>query len=303
MSTHAYDWSGRPTMTSKIALGTVQFGLNYGIANASGQVSEKQARAMIGLARRAGIDTLDTAVVYGNAERLLGQLGVSDFRVISKVPALTDAVGSVRSWMQSEVEASLDRLRLPRLHGLMLHHADDLAGPRGDEVARALLDLRDRGLVERVGVSIYRPSQLPAVMQRLSPDLVQAPMNVFDRRLAVSGWLDRLCGAGTEVHVRSVFLQGLLLMPLDRIAARFEPWRPTLAAWAAWSAARGVATTTACMSHVLSYPGISHVVVGCDSPEQLREIVRDASAAPQTAPDEFAVDDERLINPATWSSP
>ncbi len=290
-------------MSSKIALGTAQFGLKYGIANDSGQVSEGQAQAMIDLARASGIDTLDTAVVYGTAERLLGKLGVADFRVISKVPALTDAVDSVTAWMQSEVAASLDRLRLPRLHGLMLHHADDLAGPRGDEVAHALLDLRERGLVERVGVSIYRPGQLPAVMERLAPDLVQAPMNVFDRRLARSGWLDRLCASGTEVHVRSIFLQGLLLMPPDRITARFEPWRPTLAAWAAWSAVRGVALTTACMAHVLSYPAISRIVVGCDSPDQLSEIVRDASAQPHAAPDEFAIDDERLINPATWSSP
>lgn len=290
-------------MNSKIALGTVQFGLNYGIANASGQVSEDQAREMLDMARGTGIDTLDTAVVYGDAERLLGKLGVADFRVISKVPVLAEAVRSVQSWMQSEIEASLERLRLSRLYGLMLHHADDLAGPRGDDVARALIHLRERGLVERVGVSIYRPSQLPTVMQRMEPDLVQAPINVFDRRLADSGWLDRLCAAGTEVHVRSVFLQGLLLMPLDKIAKRFEPWRPTFAAWTSWSDATGMPRTTTCLSHVLSYPGISRVVVGCDSAEQLREVIKDASAPPRTAPAEFSIDDERLINPATWSSP
>jgi len=289
-------------MTSKIALGTVQFGLNYGIANASGRVSDDQARAMIDLARSAGIDTLDTAVVYGNAERLLGKLGVADFRVISKVPALTEAVRSVQSWLQSEVEASLERLRLSRLYGLMLHHADDLAGPRACEVARALIHLRERGLVERVGVSIYRPCQLPAVMQRLSPDLVQAPMNVFDRRLVDSGWLDRLCAAGTEVHVRSVFLQGLLLMPLEKVSKRFEPWRPTFEAWASWSNAIGMSRTTTCLSHVLSYPGISRVVVGCDSAAQLREVIQDALAPPRLAPAEFSIEDERLINPATWSS-
>jgi aryl-alcohol dehydrogenase-like predicted oxidoreductase len=290
-------------MTSKIALGTAQLGLNYGIANASGRVSDVHAGEMLDLARRAGIDTLDTAVIYGNAERLLGKLGVHDFRVISKVPALTDQVRSVQAWMRSEVEASLERLRLPRLHGLMLHHADDLAGSRGDETAQALLDLRRLGLVERVGVSIYRPAQLPAVIRRLVPDLVQAPMNVFDRRLADSGWLERLCAAGTEVHIRSVFLQGLLLMPSDEVPVRFKPWHPALTAWASWVAAQDITMTAACLAHVLSYKGISRVVVGCDSPEQLHEIVRDASAQPRVAPAEIAIDDERLINPATWSSP
>ena len=289
-------------MVSKIALGTVQFGLSYGIANTSGQVSDDGARAMLDLARDAGIDTLDTAVVYGNAERLLGKLNVTDFRVTSKLPALTEDVRCIQSWMQSEVEASLVRLRLPRLYGLLLHEADDLAGSRANDVARALIQLRERGLVDHVGVSIYRPSQLPTVMQRLSPDLVQAPMNVFDRRLADSGWLDRLCAAGTEVHVRSVFLQGLLLMPLDKITKRFEPWRPTFEAWANWSNAIGMSRTATCLSHVLSYPGISRIVVGCDSTAQLREVIQDASAPPRTAPAQFSIDDERLINPATWSS-
>jgi aryl-alcohol dehydrogenase-like predicted oxidoreductase len=289
-------------MLSKIALGTAQFGLDYGIANKLGQIKEQEVSKMLELARAAKIDTLDTAIAYGNAERLLGELGVSDFRVVTKVPSMSDPVGSVLPWMLAEVEASLKRLKLDRLYGLILHNVDDLTGTRGEEFARALLVLRERGHVAKIGVSIYRSDQLPLVMQRLSPDLIQAPLNVFDRRLAKSGWLDRLSTSGTEVHIRSVFLQGLLLMPLEEISQRFESWRPRLVDWEAWVNGIGLSKTNACLSHVQSYSGVSRIVLGFDSSEQLLETINYPSLLPQMAPDFLATSDELLINPATWSS-
>jgi aryl-alcohol dehydrogenase-like predicted oxidoreductase len=298
MSTRAAEH--RATGGSRIALGTAQFGLRYGIANEAGQVDADQAQAMLDFARSAGIDTLDTAVVYGSAETLLGAIGVSDFRVITKVPALTTAVTHAGEWMLEQVTASLARLKVDHLHALMLHHADDLSGPRGAEVCDALVAIKRLGLVRKIGVSIYRPEQLEAVVSRLPIDMIQAPLNVFDNRLARSGWLDRLAGLGTEIHVRSVFLQGLLLMPLTRLPPRFAPWRPLLQGWHDWLAATHRMPTAVCIGHALYRPAIGRAVVGCDSLAQLRQVVEVAARPLEAAPVAFESDDERLINPALW---
>jgi hypothetical protein len=285
---------------SRLALGTVQFGQPYGIANARGRVGEEEVRQILDCAREAGIDTLDTAVVYGDAERTLGRIGVAGFRVISKVPAVAQETGPVDVWLLQQIEASLGRLGIGRLYGLMLHHPDDLLGPHGPAIVTGLREAVARGWVGKIGVSVYTPQQLATLVDRMPLELVQIPANVFDRRFADSGWLARLAQGGVEVHARSAFLQGLLLMPLADVPPAFAPWLPVLAAWHDWLAERGVGAVEACLSHLRSYPEIERCVVGCDGLDQLREIVACSSALPLRAPASLDVDDPALLNPALW---
>jgi aryl-alcohol dehydrogenase-like predicted oxidoreductase len=289
---------------ARLALGTAQFGLPYGVANTQGQVSFEQAEAMLKVAQSSGIDTLDTAIGYGEAETILGSIGVSDFRLISKVPAVKGLVGHVDDWVMRQVEASLFRLRVPRLGGLMLHSPDDLLGPHGSALAHGLLRARDAGLADLIGFSVYSPEQLDAVIDRLPLDIIQFPLNVFDRRLVETGWLDRLVSDGVEVHARSVFLQGLLLMPADRIPSKFAPFRALIDGWHSWlagDAAGGRSGVQACLAHVASYAGISRLVVGADSLLQLQDIIEAASTAPQRAPESLASTATPLINPSQWN--
>src|SRR5579863_5665772 len=189
-------------MSSRIALGTAQFGAAYGIANTSGQASSESARAILDAARAAGVDTLDTAALYGASEAVLGEIGVGDFRVVTKLPGLPEDCEDIGAWARAATIASFRRLNVERLGGLLLHRPADLLGPRGEALFAALLALRSEGLVARIGYSVYSPDELEALVTRFRPDLVQAPYNVFDRRLAASGWLSRLKDIGVEVHTR-----------------------------------------------------------------------------------------------------
>lgn len=290
---------------ARFALGTVQFGLPYGVANTQGQVSYDQAEAMLRAMRTAGIDTIDTAIAYGEAETVLGRIGVSGFRLVSKVPALREPALAVDDWVMAQVEASLERLRVPRLGGLMLHAPDDLLGPHGSDLARGLLRARDAGLAERIGLSVYSPEQLAVLVDRLPLEIIQIPLNVFDRRFVETGWLDRLVSDDVEVHARSVFLQGLLLMPSDRVPSKFAPFRTLIDGWHAWlsgDAAAGRSTVQACLAHVASYAGISRLVVGADSLAQFQDIIEAASTTPLRAPDSLASPATPLINPAQWNT-
>lgn len=294
-----------PIGVFRLALGTVQFGLPYGVANTQGQVSYKQAEAMLRLVRTAGIDTLDTAIAYGEAETVLGHIGVTGFRLISKVPAICEIEGAVDDWVVAQVEASLERLRVPRLGGLMLHAPDDLLGPHGSDLARGLLRARDAGLAERIGLSVYSPEQLAALVDHLPLEIVQIPLNVFDRRFVETGWLGRLVSEGVEVHARSVFLQGLLLVPSDRVPSKFAPFRSLIDGWHAWLAGDAAAdrsTVQACLAHVASYAGISRLVVGADSLAQLQDIIEATSTAPLRAPESLASPATPLINPSQWNT-
>jgi aryl-alcohol dehydrogenase-like predicted oxidoreductase len=284
----------------KLALGTVQFGLPYGIANSAGQVGQDDAREMLAFAWRNGIDTIDTAIAYGESEERLGQIGIGDFAVVTKVPGLPSDMRDPAAWIRAQVRASLDRLKVPQLYGLLLHRAADLLGPQGDAVREGLKDVKAAGWTHKIGISAYSPVEIDAVMARLPIDLVQAPLNLVDRRLEASGCLLRLRDRGVEVHVRSAFLQGLLLMSEAAIPPKFERWAGLLGRWHAWLRESGVSALSACLAYPLSLPGVSKVIVGADGLRQLEQITA-AAQVPLVQPPDITCTDEDLINPSRWN--
>lgn len=287
-------------MNKRLALGTVQFGLPYGISNQTGQVSIIEAAAILDAARDAGLDTLDTAIAYGESEQRLGAIGMQQWRVVSKLPALPDPSIDVADWVSESVSGSLERLGLSRLYGLLLHSSAALLEPQGDALYGALSELKDQGKVGKIGVSIYDPQELDSLPQRYKLDLVQAPFNVVDRRLSVSGWLDRLHVAGVEVHTRSAFLQGLLLMDVAKRPAGFSRWQPLWDGWHRFLAEHDLTALQACLSFALSHPQIDRVVIGVLSAQQLHEILESVKATLVVPSKDFMSDDLDLINPSSW---
>ncbi len=289
-------------MTSRLALGTAQFGLPYGVANQVGQVRGAKAGSILDLAWSAGIDTLDTAIAYGESEQRLGDAGVGQWRVISKLPAVPEGCTGVANWVRESIQGSLQRLQIPRLYGLLLHCPEQLLGPQGVELHRTLVALREQGKVEKIGVSIYGPDELDALWPRYRLDLVQAPFNILDRRLATSGWLTRLHQAGAEVHVRSVFLQGLLLMDAVDRPAKFNRWQPLWGEWHRWLDGQALTPLQACLGFAYSQAEIDRVVVGVDSLKQLQEILVGVKGPAVEPPTVLMSGDLDLINPSRWSA-
>jgi aryl-alcohol dehydrogenase-like predicted oxidoreductase len=261
---------------TKLALGTAQFGLDYGVFNRTGaRVADDVAAGILAYAAANGIDTLDTARAYGESEAVLGRVRAGErFRIVTKIPALRGG-GLVAA--SGAFNDSLAALGVSSVAGLMFHDADDLLGPDGPELWKFAETLRDRAKVDRIGVSIYAPEQIFEIIDRFPPDIVQLPYNVFDQRFACSGALDRLADANIEVHARSVFLQGLALADPAALPSRFERFRSELerldAACREWGADR----ITYALAHVLMDRRISRAVVGCESQIQLAGIVTAAS--------------------------
>ncbi|MDE2396803.1 MAG: aldo/keto reductase [Burkholderiales bacterium] len=284
----------------QLALGTVQFGLAYGVAGRGQAVPEDEVRAVLEDAAARGVRTLDTAAAYGDIEARLGRLARGlPLDIVSKVPAIPAALDPAAAADFALRSAQLSRDRLGgALRALMLHSADDLAGARGQAVAAALATWgRSEGV--EIGASCYAPDEVLDLAQRHAIAIAQAPGNALDQRFARPGLAQGL--VGIEVHLRSAFLQGLLVMPAARAGDRLPAARPALARWHTWCSARGMPPLLAALSVVKSFRAVSAVVVGVDDLAQWTEIARAWEQAEPTAAAELACDDPAVVDPRRWS--
>ena len=287
------------THAPQLCLGTVQFGLPYGITNQVGQVPEAEVRRILDLAAASGISFLDTAQAYGSAETVLGYCWPTDAprQLISKLPA-----GAPRQSWEVSLITSLQRLQAPKLEGFLLHRASDLLGPDGDALLDWLEGLRDRGLVERIGISIYEASELEG-LPKDHLQLVQLPLSVYDQRLIRDGTVDRLQDLGIAVHARSVCSRGLLLQSPRQWPHYLPPaFRLHHAQWLEYLYQEGLSPLAGALGFVGACKGVEAVLVGVVSAQELAQVLQawsQAEACPEASLDwawENAVD----LDPRRW---
>ncbi len=294
----------------KVGLGTAQFGMDYGISNADGRVRPEEAARILARAGSAGVRVLDTAAAYGDAEQRLGALlgTAHPYSIVTKLPPAEAALApaDAGAWVREAVDRSLERMRQDHLYAVLAHGGATLLGPGGPEAWEALEALRAAGTVAKIGASVYTADEIDALLDRYPVGLMQVPLNVLDQRLVRSGHLARLRAAGAEVHARSVFLQGVLLMEPDALPSpHFDSVRDTLRAFRSAARAAGVTPLDAAAAYVLGLDGVQTAVFGVTRETELDEVLAAADAAassklPQAWFAPFASDDERVLDPARW---
>lgn len=260
-------------MISKLILGTVQFGLNYGIANSEGKPALNKVRAILRCAADHGIRILDTASAYGDSETVIGTVFAGDstlknhFQVVSKIPPLPQDISpeGARIFIRKSVDASLRNLRIDQLYGILFHREEDASN------LRLLKELQKEGKVRLCGFSAdgFLPEDISET------EMIQVPGNVLDRR-----FIPFPRKKPQKLFVRSVYLQGLLMMPEEKVPSVLTgviPYRRKLAAMAAENS-MGLAELY--MRYLLSFPEIDGVLTGVDNPEQLEYNLQMASGGP-----------------------
>lgn len=292
----------------KLGLGTVQFGLDYGISNKTGRTEGDEVARILGYALEQGIQFLDTAANYGQSEAVIGKAisETDSFLVVTKLPPLRDGMVTQKeiTFLNSTFEKSLTKIGKPHVYGLLMHHAEDLLTDDGEKVFELLQDYKSRGLVKKIGVSVYDKATLERVLDRFSIDLIQIPLNIFDQRMYAGGYLKQLKQMGIEIHVRSVFLQGLLLMPPNDLSAGFVSVVDHIKDYRTYISKRGLSPIQAALGFVLSIEEVDVALCGVNNLQQLTEISDLARDNKVLAPDfeKFAVLDEKVITPSLWNT-
>lgn len=286
---------------SKISLGTAQFGLDYGVKNVDGKVKFLEVKKIIKLAHKNNIDLIDTAVSYGVSEKVIGETGISDFKFVTKLPDPPKDCIDIEKWVISNIYKSISLLGIDSLYGVLIHNSSNFMESTGKKIINSLKLLKSEGLLNKIGISIYDPSECEKILKLTRVDIVQAPLNIIDRRLVSSGLLSKLRSEKIEIHTRSVFLQGLLLMPVKNIPKYFYKWPKLWSQWALELKKNNLDPLEACLSYPLSIPEIDHVIVGVESAHQLNEVIQKSKKKLPNIDWSFMVsNNQNLINPTNW---
>lgn len=293
---------------SRLTLGTVQFGLDYGIANKSGQPSYETARDIIACAYEAGVNCLDTAAAYGTSEEVIGkaltELGIADkVTIATKIHRLEPGLSASAADAAVEqcVTMSLKRLRLDALPICMFHIESNFL-----EYSDSLVKMQARGLIKHIGSSTMTPEATLKIAGCGVAEAVQIPTSILDRRFVASGLLDRAADRSVAVFVRSIYLQGLLLMPEQDIHPQIADVIPVRRNLTALAHNSGISLTELAIRYLLGIHGIASLVVGVDTVGQMRENAALFAKGPLTPDLQLAVTQtvpdlpEAILAPTMW---
>ncbi|MEF9989120.1 MAG: aldo/keto reductase [Christensenellaceae bacterium] len=286
----------------ELCIGTVQFGLQYGIASA-GRPSEKDAVDILSYATKNGVVTIDTARAYGDAEQCVGQFVQNvpreQFRIITKIqPNALDGVTDYTSVLKQNIQQSLENLHVSYVDGCLFHNA---AYVHNQKALRALHELKSDGFIKKSGISIYTPQEFEAALESPYVDLIQIPYNALDHRL--DALLNTKQARKKEIHARSAFLQGLMLM--DTVPPHLSAAAPLVQKIAAFCAENHLSRTAFALHYVKTQKSIDKLVFGVDNIMQLKQIIEEFqlnvnSCLIKEFAEQFADTPIEIVNPALW---
>ena len=290
-------------MISKICLGTVQFGLDYGIANHRGKVPKPEVFEIFKYAQEIGLRTLDTSMAYGDSEIIIGEFGKPKipFEIVSKI--LIDSDVSDSNNMRSKLQDSLQRLKIKQLYACLIHRFEDFL--KHGQIWEVLKTARQEGLVKKIGFSLYRPEELELIWDRgVSFDIVQVPFSIFDRRF--EKYFELLKEKNIEIHVRSVFLQGLAFLKPDQLPEKLRYASGTIDQLQNISQRHNLPIGAVCLNYVLLNSLIDKVVIGVDSLEHLKKNVHNLEEFNKVSDlrdnlKDLAISDEEVLLPFKWN--
>ena len=261
-----------------MTIGTVQLGMNYGIANSAGKPDEEKSFSMLRAALEGGVTSIDTARAYGDSEEVIGRFFKTSWT--GELPFITTKLQKLEGETEAEIEkyvvtameSSLARLGVQKVNAVMLHVAGDIAA-HGKAGARAMYSLVKREYADMVGASVYNADEIGEMLKYDEFTVTQIPMSIFDQRLIASGTVDKLRDKGYAVFVRSVFLQGLFFLDPDEIddPILLEHAVPKIRTLRQIASSEDMTVAQLAIAFMRDTAGVTSLVLGADTPEQVRD--------------------------------
>jgi aryl-alcohol dehydrogenase-like predicted oxidoreductase len=275
-------------LSAKIGLGTIQFGIPYGIGNVQGITSEEEVTSILAFACENGISLLDTAPAYGISEEVLGNNNLQNFKVVSKF-----MLQRSDHTISEQLTKSLGKLKIPSLYGYLAHRPMEIINE--PKLWDELLKLKEAGRTEKIGFSFNELYEAEAVLSLgIIPDLVQVPFNYLDNRFLPT--MIELKKRGCEIHTRSAFLQGLLFCDPNRLSSFFNEVKPVITELQK----NGDHLPGMLLRYCLENPSIDKVIIGVNTLEQLIENLNLFLEAKPLNSLDIQLNEEIII-PSKWS--
>ena len=287
-------------MKNKIILGSANFDQIYGIKKSF--IKKSEIKKSFDLALINKIKTIDTSPTYNKSEKIIGLLNNNRFKIISKIPKPPKNIKreNIKKWLKQNVMISLKNLKIKKFECLVLHNANSLLCKNGDEIYKGIRNMKINGFTSKIGVSIYDFNVLDKILKKFKFNLIQAPFNILDRRLVEKGWLKKLKKRKIEVHARSIFLQGILLLKHNRLPKKLIKLNKKLMVWENWLKKNKFSSLQVCLSFVLNQSQLDGIVVGYNNTNQLNQILKLKQIKNNFSLPNLNIKDKKLIDPREW---
>ena len=286
---------------NKFTLGAAQFGMPYSLGSQLKRVSTKEIKKILDYAKIKGIDSIDTAGNYGESEIILGSMDLRGWKITSKLPPIPNNCRNVINWVNDNLYSSLSNLQLESLDSYLVHDADQLFSGFGDDIYRALEDAKKEGLIKKIGISAYSNFEILKILKKYHFEIYQTPLNIVDKTILEKGVAAHLKKLGVEIHVRSIFLQGLLVSKDHQNSSKFSFWRDLWNEYNAWLKKENISSVEACLNFAKSIKQVDKIIIGILNLEQL-EMIISHTYRPLKIPDLRPKKIENLIDPRSWKN-
>ena len=283
-----------------LCLGSANFDLNYGI-NKKKAINNKDLKKIINYAGKNNISFIDTATSYKNSEKKIGILNKYNFKVITKLPLIPKKIANVENWIINKVQESCYRLKTKSLYGLLIHDTKELKNKKRSKKIYQVFDyLLKKKIVKKIGLSVYNPKELDLFFKEYNYQIIQIPVNIFDRRLISSGWGKKLSKKDVEIFARSIFLKGLLLRDADKIPKEFSRWNKKFINFEKWVKKKKINKAEACIRFVKSFKEVKKIIFGVNNIEQLKENIIFSNKNKILFPTNLNINSGKILDPRKW---
>lgn len=283
----------------KICIGTANFNNRYGFKK--NKTTIKNIKKILEYSKKKKINFLDTAINYSNSKKILSKMNIKKFNLISKISLPKRNIKKLKNWIIKSVIKEKNNLRIKSLYALLLHDTKIFENKKNIfEICEAIDYLKEKKIIKKIGLSIYDPIELDKYFDYYNFEIVQFPLNVFDRRIIDSGWLKKLKKKKVELHARSVFLQGLLLLNKKNLPKKYLKWEKYFKNFDEFVEAKKISKKHACLSLIKNYIKIDKLIIGVNNYRQIKENLELLNLKSIKIPKNLQVNSKRLINPKLW---
>ncbi len=292
------------TLKNKLILGTAQFDNHYGLLKNKFKFNKDNIKKILDYLQKLGLNALDTSLEYKNVDQKINLKSKKNFRVISKIKFSNKDINKIskkelENKILKSIKISKKNLGLVRFEALLIHNFETLSFKNQKKIFEILTDIKKTRIYNKIGFSIYDFQKLLKSLKKFTPEIIQCPYNIFDRRLENKTLIKLIKQKKISIHARSVFLKGLLLIRPDKLPKKIKKFFKPINNWHSWTLKNKINKISALLSFVLLNKNIDKIVIGIQDFNQLKEILK-SKINKKINIKNFKINNHEMLSPNKW---